>query len=363
MKRYKKIVVVKISPKISFIFLFLLVFMSCRKEEFRFEEAPEEASLIKTSMVANLIQRTALNDGSGDNIIDLANCISVILPIDLEANGILLTINNPDDYETIEAIFDESDSDTDTLIIFYPISILLDDHTEVTINNENEFNNYRDNCSGENEDDDDIECIDFNFPITLTTYNTITEVLDSKTINNDKDFYEFIDDIEDHIIVNINFPIELTLFDGTILTINSLDDLEDEIEDVIDDCDEDDDFDFDDDDNISGSEQELIDLLVQCPWEIHELEINDEHNEDQFNGYKFEFNSNGTTTATNSTGTVFNGTWEVTTNSGLRVTIQFDDFSIISNVWRVHEINPEDDGTRIDLRNLEDELKLRQVCP
>jgi len=354
---------VKLKAEILLMLLCIIVLSSCRKDEYRFEEAPEEAPLISTSLVANLIQRTVLKDGSKDNIIDKASCITVQLPVSLVVNELSIIINNEHDFDTIEAIFDESDSDTDTLVITFPITIILENFTEFLITSESELNSFRDNCSGENEVDDDIECIDFNYPISVTTYNNLINELGSETINTDKEFYEFIDDIEDYLIVNINFPLELTLFNGTLINVNNLDDLKTTIEAAIDDCDEDDDFDFDEDDNISGSEQEFKDLLILCKWEIEELEVNEQNTEDQFNGYRFTFNADGTATATDASNTVFNGNWTVSTNSGLRLSIQFSDFSDISNIWRLHEINPEDDGTRLDLRNLEDHMKLRQDCP
>ncbi|MEH6537241.1 MAG: hypothetical protein V7719_12660 [Psychroserpens sp.] len=335
---------------------------SCRKDEFRFEETPTEDPLEQNSLVANLMQRTALNDGSDDNIIDRASCITVQLPVNLVVNGLPIIINDEDDYDTIEAIFDESDSDTDTLVIIFPISIILENHTEVIVNNENELNDFRDDCSEENEDDEDIECIDFNYPISFTTYNTLIDELDSESITSDMELYEFIDAIEDYLVININFPLTLSLYDGTSLNVSNLNDLESAIEDVIDDCDEDDDFDFDEDDNVSLSEQEFIDLLVLCSWEIDELEVDEQDLEDQFDDFRFVFNADGTTVATNAGGTDFNGTWMLSTSNGLRLTIQFDDFPSISNTWRLHEISTEDDGTRLDLRNIEDHIKLQQDC-
>ncbi len=89
----------KIRTKILLTFLCLTVLISCRKDEFRFEEAPEETALVPTSLVANLMQRTVLKDGSDDNIIDKASCITIKLPVSLEVNGIQITINNEIDYE------------------------------------------------------------------------------------------------------------------------------------------------------------------------------------------------------------------------------------------------------------------------
>ncbi len=353
----------KIKIKVLLILLFLAVFFSCREDEYRLKETSEEQPLVKESAVASLMKRTSLKDGSIDNIIDQANCITIKLPVTIEVNGISIIVSDTEDYNTIEAIFDEYDDDTDTLIISYPITIILEDFTEKVITSDAEFNTFKNDCLGEDEEDDDIECIDFNYPIAFTTYNTLIDKLGSKSINSDKELYEFIDSIEDYLIVNINFPLVVTLSDGTSITIDNLDTLKFNIENAKDDCDEDDNFDYNDDDNLSGTEQEFIDLLKLCPWEIDELEVSGQHVENQFEGYKFLFNENGVATATNTSGISYNGTWEVTTNSGLRLTIQFDDLSSINNTWRLHEIHYEDDGTELDLRNLEDHMKLEQKCP
>jgi hypothetical protein len=327
------------------------------------EQETGETPLISSSIVASLIQRTVLKDGSADNIIDKASCFTIKLPVNLVVNGIQITVNSEDDYDTIEAIFDDKDSDTDTLVITFPIYIVLEDFSEVFIASESELEIYKDNCPDEDEEDEDIECIDFDYPITITTYNTLIDELGSETINSDKEFYEFIDDIEDYLVVNIKFPIDLTLSDGSLLSIDSLDDLEDAIEDAIDDCDEDDDYDSDEDDNISLSEQEFIDLMILCNWEIKELEIDEQDVENQFNGYRFTFNADGTAIAEDASNTIFDGSWTVSTNSGLRLLLQFPDFSLINTTWRLHEINYEDDGTRLDLRDVEDHIKLKQDCP
>ncbi|MEL0455883.1 hypothetical protein WJN01_06565 [Flavobacteriaceae bacterium SZ-1-7] len=353
-----------IKIKLFLTLLVLAVFSACRNDEYRFGEPLNGEPLVKESMVANLIKRTTLKDGSFDNIIDSASCITVKLPVQLMVNGNQVTINTVDDYEIIASIFSESDTDTDTLTITYPITIILEDFTEVSVNSKSELNIYRNECDDEDEEDDDIECIDFDYPILVTTYNTLTDKLDAVSIDSDKALYEFIEEIEDYLIVNINFPITLTLYDGTFVSINNLDDLQLAIEDVINACDEDDDFDFEDDDHHSTETEESFKALIaQCPLKIYELVVSGQHQEAQFSGFEFEFNSDGSAIATNGSSTVYQGSWYVSLDTGLRLTIGFDDFSIIRHTWRLKEINPEDNGTQIDLQFGEDEMKLKQACP
>ena len=138
---------------------------SCRSEENELVESPENETLEANSNVANLLQRTAQNDGSDDNIIDNASCLDIELPVTVIVDGLEITVNTEADLDLIEDIFDEFDDDEDILEILFPITIVLADFTEVTINSFDELEELAEDCAGENEDDDDIECADIQYPI------------------------------------------------------------------------------------------------------------------------------------------------------------------------------------------------------
>lgn len=344
----------------SIIFILLLA-NSCRKEEFVLVETPKEETLIANSAVANLMRRTAINDGSGDNIIDKANCFNIQLPITVMVNSREITIVTEEDFQVIEAIFEEFSTDEDTLVINFPITIILSNFSETLINSSEELTNLAVTCNGENEQDDDIECIDFIYPITASLFNKTTELTNKATIINDMQLYNFIDDLEDNIIITVDFPINVQLSDGTETAIDNLSSLERVIEEAEDDCDEDDDFDFDDDDNINVTNQEFINLLTACDWVVEELEQNGGDKKDEFNGYVLIFNMDGTIDAINNSDNS-SGIWEITSDDGLRLNITMDILTNINNNWRLHEIEDKDDGTRLEIRIGEDHAKFRQSC-
>ncbi len=247
-----------------FIFSFILFSTSCRNEEVVFEQAPIEEQLTPNSMVANLIRDTATNDGSNDNIIDNANCFNIQFPVTVIVNGNEVIVNSEDDLDEIEDIFDEFDDDDDIIVINFPITIILADFTEVLINSLNELESFADDCNGENESDDDIECIDFQYPITASIFNASSELLDTITITNDHDLFDFIGDLDEFDIVTINFPITVILFDGSQMTINTLSELQSVIQNAEDACDEDDDYDYNDDDCDNCSPEDLTSILTTC---------------------------------------------------------------------------------------------------
>ena len=331
--------------------LFLLVFTSCRKEEVEFIQGPEEQVLVANSTLATLMQQTAMNDGSNDNILDKANCFNIKLPITVKVNGTEMTLNSEDDLDKVEYIFDTSDDDTDTIELILPITIVLNDFTEVVINSMTALSTYSQNCNGENESDIDIECLDFQYPITASLFDTAHELIETISINSDYQLYRFLDHIDQNDIVTIDFPIIVVLSDETEISINDLNELKSTIETYSDDCDEDDDYDYNDDDCDKCSQDELLELLTKCNnWIVDKLERNDYDYDDLYEGYEFNFHADGTISVY-WYGYEANGTWSASgSGNTLTVVIDIPDLPYCNNNWTLHEIQSSSGESRVDFR-------------
>ena len=356
----------KTTPRllIAFAFSMTLFAISCRKEESVLIEAQPDQVLEANSNVANLLQRTAMNDGSDDNIVDNSSCFNIELPVTVAVNGLEIIVDSEEDFDTIEEIFDEFDDDDDSLQIMFPISILLNDFTEVTINSTDEFKNYADGCSGENENDDDIECADIEYPISASVFNSNNELIETINILNDKDLYDFVDELEEDDIVNIGFPITVILSDGTRMEASNLDELENIIDNAKDDCDEDDDNDFNDDDCDNCTTAQLSDILVSCTnWTVDKLELNDNDLEDMYVGYQFNFMADGMLSASTNSDS-FSGTWESSgTGNGISVMINIPNLTDFNANWNLHELEQNSEETNVDLRiDGEDRLRFESSC-
>ena len=146
-------------------FFALLVFTSCQEEVVEINNPTESEALVATSELTSLMSATSVMDGSADNIIDKASCISIKLPVTVKANGLQIIIDSKEDYKTIKAIFNEFDDDDDIVNMIFPITVILSDHSEVTIQNRDALEALIKDCRGDNEEDDDVECIDFDIGI------------------------------------------------------------------------------------------------------------------------------------------------------------------------------------------------------
>ncbi|MGB5647770.1 hypothetical protein [Muriicola sp.] len=349
---------------LSLVLVATLLVTSCRKEESVLIEGPQNETLKANSAVANLMQRTAMKDGSDDNIVDGANCFSVDFPFTVVVNGMEITVTSEEDLDTVEDIFDEFDDDDDTLEISFPVTIILSDFSEVTINSVEEFEDFADECEGENEFDDDIECIDIKYPITASIFNANNELIDTITISSDQELYQFLDNLEDDDIVNVDFPVTLILSDGTEVSVSNLDQLEDVIDDAEDDCDEDDDYDYNDDDCDNCSTEQLTDFLTNCDgWMVDDIRRNGMDLEDQYEGYTFTFDTDGTITVDTGSESI-SGTWESSgAGNNIIVTISIPDLTDFNGDWMLHEVEQEEGEVIVELElENDDELEFLSNC-
>ena len=340
-----------------------LILFSCRTEEIKIIDPPTENALVVNSPVVNLMSKTVLKDGSHDNIIDKASCLSIKLPVTVIVNSKQITINDEDGYEEIENIFNLFDHDVDSVTIVYPITVILSDHSTQIVNSDIELRELAKNCKGENEEDDDIECLDFEYPFSASVFNENNDLILTITIENDEQLYRLLKKLKDYAAVTINFPIKVKLSGDTVITINNLEELREAIQAAINSCDEDDDNDFDDDDCRSCTTNQLAEIFAKCfEWRVDKLEITDVDYTDNYVGYIFYFKENHVLKVIKN-GNIVEGTWEATGQANeIKVTINVDGFDRFNKTWFLHEISDYQGEVKVDLRLGDDRLRFESFC-
>ena len=147
--------------------------------------------------------------------------------------------------------------------------------------------------------DDDIECIDFVYPVTVFEFDIDDQVADVFVLEDDEELYELIKEIEEDDLISFGFPFTVLIADGREIEINDNAELESVIEDYADSCDEEDEIEDDDDDPMDD-EQELIDSLTEIltsdRWIISQL-VDQEDITEEFVDFEFDFDDDGTVSA------------------------------------------------------------------
>ncbi len=320
-------------------FFALIMFTSCQDEVTEITDPNEAEALVADSNLTAMVSATAKFDGSKDNIIDRANCLSVNLPVTVVVNGLEIIIDSEEDYKTIEAIYNEFEDDDDRLDIVFPIVIITDNHDEITINSAAEMQEFVAKCKGENEEDDDIECIDFKYPISFSIFNPNFQIIDVISVANDRELHRFIKRVKDaEVIASINYPVTLVYADGSEVVVNRNQELASTIEEAKDACDEDDDNDYGDDD---FTKERLDNLLKSCPWVVYEFERNQDNLRDVYVEYVMNFKEDNVVKVRKRNGDLLTGTWTTrVTDHGALIKLEFETLVDFTLEWFVYDLEP-----------------------
>jgi hypothetical protein len=309
-----------------FVFFFGMMFTSCQKEEEMFIDQTDEETITANSVLTLLLIRTCQNDGDLDDIIDGNSCISVKFPITVIANGQQVVLMDEDDLDLVEAIFDQFPNDIDTLEIVFPITVILEDYTEVMVNSQEELNALIAACDSSG-GDDSISCLDFEYPITFFIFDDNQQQTGTVTVNNDQELYIFLNSLDDDDYFSIDYPINVILDDGSVVAVNN----NTELEQLIDDC----------ENNTSGDPIDptvFEQNLTTGVWYITYF-FDDFDETSNYNGYEFTFATDNTAQATNGSNTV-PGTWMFEGGSTPDLTLFFgntDPFDELDDDWEIIE--------------------------
>lgn len=331
-------------------------FTACQDEFEEINTGEEPQAITASSATADLIQRTSSNDGSGDNIVDGTSCFEINFPYTVEVNGIELTIDSEEDIDQVEEIFDSIDDDENLLDIIFPITVTAGDFSEITINGLEDLRDLAADCK-EGGEDDDIECIDFVYPMTMFTFNVNLEQTSSVEVTSDRELRLFFKDLGDDSLVSFDFPVTLQLYDETTIVVESNQELAIAIENAKDTCDEDDDDDYNDDD---FNEDDFKEELVECVWFVTDMIRNDVDQTPQYVNYILNFKEDGTVVTGFRGATTVEGTWTSTVgDDGAKLTIDFESSTDFNLEWTVYDLGDDQIKLYNDASN---RIIMKQFC-
>lgn len=335
--------------------LSLLVATGCQTE---FEDFPPEnsgESITANSVTADYVVRTSAMDGSYDNIVDRASCIALDFPYVVVVNDIEILIESVQDLRFIEEVFDESDIDNDFLELIFPITVITSGHTKVVVNSPEELRELAEECI-EDGDDDDIECIDFVYPVTVFTFDSETQQTSSVTLESDREMYRFFKSLDDETRVGFRFPVTLETFEGVRIQVNNHEELKRVFEEYKELCDEDDDNDWNDDD---FTKERFEKYLVECPWNVVQFVRDGTNQTDQYEAYLMIFKEDGTVKVRDRLGNFLNGEWSVEMGDrGVMIELEFGVLVDFNLQWFVYEI---EEG-KIKLYSETSKIIMKQNC-
>lgn len=312
--------------KKSYLFVLCsLLFFSCQRESETISLNTNN-SFTKAAPLSSLIKRVAQYTTSNDNVLDNTSCFGIKLPVAVTVNSQAVAVTSVAGYASVQNIKNQYATDNDVVYFTFPITIIYPDFHEINVANQAQYAAIIAAC-GDDNGFKEIECIDFNFPFSINVYNSNNQVASSIAIQNNSQLYNFIQNLADGVIIGIAFPITLTASNGDNLVINNNLQLETAINNSIDDC-----------TIITPVPLVLSNILTNGSWYVsYFYDSSDETG--YYNGYIFNFNTNGSSFAVKNTNTI-NGSWTIHTESSYqKIEFHFDGSLLeeLEKDWKVLE--------------------------
>jgi hypothetical protein len=306
---------------------FFLLF-SCQSEIVEQEYSTQE-TITKTTPLTTFVERVVIQKTSQDNIIDNTDCFMIKLPYVVTVNNVEIPINSYDDYELVKNKSDESSNDNDVVYIHFPVTVIFNDYSEKRIDSQTNFNNLVHDCKEKSDDLLKINCLSFNYPITIKTYDSNKQIASSIAIIDNKAFYVFINNLADNQLIAFDFPLTIRNSTGQIVAIVDNDQLEKLIKETLETCSE----------NINTT-LDFNKILINGPWKASYF-YHDYEKTQLYSDYVFTFYSDYTVIASK-LGSSFSGVWTSKLENGVRefkVDFNVDTLDDLKLDWKLFEFN------------------------
>ena len=318
----------KISTAIAL--MTILGFTSCQSEIDDVQGDNPNTNSANSTTTSNL-KRTSMYDGSFDDFLDGASCSSILLPATAKVNGVQVSIFSQLDYQQVISIFGQFNNDQDTAVLQFPLKVKLSNYTEATVNNQTEYNAILNACtSAENSGQGAISSVDITLPITILTYNLSLQQTGSVVITSEKQLYTYMSNVSSTELYSVNYPILVTIADGTKKTISSDAELQAAI-------------------TASLKTEAAMELAIVNSKKIETILVNGKFKVDSFvnsggntaanyKDYTIDFANNLSVTAVNLLNTTVNGTYAVGSQVDVFLNLNFSGnatFLLLNNKWKV----------------------------
>lgn len=327
--------------------LIVAIFISgCQDEYENIVEPDKSVAISADDNIASLILNVTRKDGSFDNLIDECNETSIKFPYTVFIDDDLsIQINSLAD---IEALYMEYFPYRDDMELQYPVTIIYSDYTSEILYDSDALEDIQDQYNNQLADDD-IECIDFIYPVGINIYNTTFQNTDYLMLESDAEMFDLFYDLTD-VILEIEFPVQLKTNTDEIVTINNNIALENEIERYKDACDENDHIEFEDDDNP------FHDIITSNSWKIVHFSGASEQTA-LFSSFRIDFNDDFSVQVSDN-GSIINGTWEYDDDGNISLELETEEEPLVwlNNEWDIISVN----SGEIQLQYYDDDEDLQQ---
>ncbi len=310
----------------------ILSFTSCQ-DEIDVENGQNPNTNSSTSPTANNLERSSMYDGSFDDFLDGISCSSILLPVTATINNIEVTLINESDYQIVLNILGLLTNDDDSIELQFPLTVKLSNYTEVQVTNQSEYDALIAACEeAEDNAEDAISCIDIDFPITILTYSLNVEQTGRVVIETEQQLYTYMNNFGDDELFAIDYPITATLNgdSSTVIEISSDLDLQARITECL--------GTEDTEEEAEENAKNLETILVDGLFKVESFVLAGIETANDYADYTIDFANDLSCTATNTVLDTVEGTYEVTSELEVFLSLSFTgnaSFQLLNQTWEV----------------------------
>lgn len=310
----------------------ILSFTSCQ-DEIDVENGQNPNTNSSTSPTANNLERSSMYDGSFDDFLDGISCSSILLPVTATINNIEVTLINESDYQIVLNILGLLTNDDDSIELQFPLTVKLSNYTEVQVANQSEYDALIAACEeAEDNAEDAISCIDIDFPITILTYSLNVEQTGRVVIETEQQLYTYMNNFGDDELFAIDYPITATLNgdSSTVIEISSDLDLQARITECL--------GTEDTEEEAEENAKNLETILVDGLFKVESFVLAGIETANDYADYTIDFANDLSCTATNTVLDTVEGTYEVTSELEVFLSLSFTgnaSFQLLNQTWEV----------------------------
>lgn len=193
-------------------------FITCQNSSEEVTPLDDLRSFTANSDLGMNLTRVTLLDGSVDNYFDNASCLKLSIPFTALVNHVVMVIESDDDLLVAKLAYEQNPYASNFQLVF-PVTVRTSTYAEMTVDSEESLRQLATQCL-ENGLDDDIECIDFSYPLSISTYNSLSQQIGNEEIATDQEFYEFLQRADENELLGFDFPIDLIDVNGSTFSAN-----------------------------------------------------------------------------------------------------------------------------------------------
>ena len=152
-------------------------------------------------------------DKRNDICFELVYPVSFIMP-----SGLNISISNDGDWEEIKTWYDNNFNSSQKPTLKYPVDIIFEAGNSLTINNEEQMIEAKDNC---------LHCMEFIYPVVFILPDESKVVVESNNQEGWKELKNWYEqNSNEKFDWDLEYPVQIKLEGGTLTTVNSLSEIE-----------------------------------------------------------------------------------------------------------------------------------------